>query len=57
MTKVSISIDEDINIIKELNGKVTKIVIETTEDTYELISNNRKKLTKEDLKAIYDNLD
>lgn len=43
MTKVSISIDEDINIIKELNGKVTKIVIETTEDTYELISNNRKK--------------
>lgn len=57
MAKISINIDNDLNITKELNGILTKIIIETDKETYEFTNNSKKKISKKDFRAIYDTLD
>lgn len=57
MAKISINIDNDLNITKELNGTLTKIIIETDKETYEFTNNSKKKNSKKDFRAIYDALD
>ena len=57
MAKISINIDNDLNITKELNGTLTKIIIETDKETYEFANNSKKKISKKDLRAIYNTLD
>lgn len=57
MAKISINIDNDLNVTKELNGALTKIIIETDKETYEFTNNSKKKISKKDFRAIYDALD
>lgn len=57
MAKISINIDNDLNMTKELNGTLTKIIIETDKEIYEFTNNSKKKISKKDLRAIYNTLD
>jgi hypothetical protein len=55
MSNITINIDNDFILNKNIQGEVVKITIETTEEIYNLNNSSKKKISKGDLKTLLDN--
>lgn len=57
MGKISISIEDDVSITKNIEGKVKSIIIKTSDNDYEIILNKTsKKISEKDISDLLDSL-